>query len=422
MQKGSVWRNVDFVKLWLAITLSQLGIQITFLGIPLIAIEHLKATPLEVSFLNTLIFLPSILIGLFAGVWVDKMKRRPILIFSDIGRGLILLSIPLAFILGNVLSIWQLYIVGFLNGFLTVFFDVAYRSYLPSLIDRKQLISGNSALEAGNSGSQIAGASITGFLIAAMTAPIAIMGNVLTFILSFVLLLVIRKREPSPAKDMKAKGESSSNMRKEIGDGFRYVFRHRLIRPLVLYGASVNLGWSMVEGIYMVYFVRHLGIEASMIGIIFGISNLGLVVGAICAGLIASRIGIGLTILISGVLQGLGIMLIPLAPETIPIPFLITGLLMRSFGIIVSNINQTSLRQSITPESMLGRVNGTLRFMGWGTIPMGYVLGGAVATFVGLKLTLWIGAMVSFMAVLPIFLSPVRKLYTIPQQDSEVHF
>lgn len=414
LRQNTVWSNSDFVKLWLAITLSQFGIQITHIGLPLIAINLLEASSFEVSILNISIFVPSILIGLFAGVWVDKWKRKPVLMISDVARAMILLSIPAVILLGGHVFLWQLYIVGFLSGFFTVFFDIAYRSYLPSLLHNKQLVQGNSALEAGNSASQITGASAAGVLIAMLTAPIAILGNVITFIISFTLLLAIKKREPSADVP---KNIQKSSMRREIREGIQYVFQNQWISPLVKYTIFAAAGWSMMEGIYMVYMVRDLAIDSRVIGIIFGVSHVGLLTGAMMTQWLTTRIGVGVTILTAGLMQAIGMMLIPLAPVTLSIPMIILGLTVRSFGVIVSNVTQVSIRQMVTSPSMLGKVNGTTRFIGWGIIPLGYVLGGTLSLLFGVRLTLWVASAVSLLALLPLLLSPVRTLHDLAQLE-----
>jgi len=404
--------QADFALLWVAETIGQVGMQITVLGLPLAAIMILKATPLEVGALRALEWLPFLLISLLVGIWVDRRRRRPILIAGNIGRACILLAIPLAFALG-ALSLWQLYSVAFLAGILSVFFDVASQSYLPSLIARDQLVRGNALLEASRSGAGIVGPSIAGALIGFLTAPMAIVVNVLGFLMSAVLLGCIRHDEPEPDRRVNKAGRLSL-MRDEIIDGLRYVRRQRTLRAIAAFSAASNLGFSLVESIFLIYAVRQLRLNVGEIGLMYAVGNIGLLAGAVFAGPLAVRIGLGRTLIVSSGLQGLSLVPVPLAALASPLLLLITGQLLRTCGVVLFNVTAASLRQAMTPDHLRGRMNATMRFVGWGIIPVGSVLGGVVATLASVQVTLWIGAIAGLLAIVPVALSPLRTIHHLP--------
>jgi MFS family permease len=410
---GGLWRHPDFVKLWSAETISQFGTQVSFLAIPLVALLVLKASAFEVALISTIEFLPFILFTLPAGVWIDRMRRRPVLIVGDVGRAVSLLSIPVAYALG-VLSIYQLYVVGFINGVLTVFFDVAWQSYLPSLVERDDIVEGNAKLEVSRSAAQIGGPGLGGLLVDLISAPLAIVADALSFAGSALFLFAIRKKEPPPQTHVADGGEPAGGMRVELAEGLRYVLGHPLIRPIAASTGTFNLFGNLIFAIIIVYFVRELGLDPTAIGLIFGVGNVGAIIGAVLASRVARWIGVGRAILGTIAISGAGALLVPLAPRENPIPFLVVSGLLGSFATVVYNVNQVSLRQAITPDRLQGRLNATMRFIGWGTIPIGSLLGGVLASTIGLLPTIWVGTIGLLLPVIPVLFSPVRSLWEIP--------
>jgi MFS family permease len=410
---SSLWRHRDFMKLWSSQTISQLGSQVTLLALPLAAILLFKATPFQVGILSTLEFLPFLLFGLPVGVWVDRLRRKPVLVIADIGRFLILGSIPLAHAL-DALHIGHLYVAAFLAGVLTVFFDVAYAAYLPSLIDRDRLVDGNSKLEISRSGAQLAGPGLGGVLVQALTAPVAILADAASYLGSVLFLVLIRRREPpvEPGTDDPPK------MARQIREGLRYVLRHTLLRPVILCTATLNLASGLYQVVILLFAVRSLGMSPGLIGGLLALGNLGFLGGAFVAGRISRRLGVGPTLIGAAALLGTGWGLVPLATRSIAIPLLIVAWTLGSFGAVIYNVNARSLIQSITPERMLGRTIATARFAVWGTIPLGSFIGGILGGRIGLRPTLWVATAVSLVAFLPPLLSPVRKLIEMPSLDS----
>ncbi len=349
----SLWRHPDFLKLWTGDTISQFGSQISFLAIPLVAIKILVVTPFEIGLLGTIEFLPFIIFALPAGAWVDRLRRRPILIAGDLGRALSLASVPIAYQLG-VLSIWQLYLVGFVNGVCTVFFDVAYQSYVPSLVERDQIVDANSKLEISRSAAQIGGPGMSGVLIGIVTAPIAIIGDALSFVVSAAAVFAIRKRESTPDRHHDEHGRRRGSMRSEIASGLRYVTGHRYLRSIAASTGWSNLFTTMAFAVYLLYVVRILGMSEAAIGFVFAVGNIGTIVGAFAARPLANRLGVGRTIILSMALAGPGTLLIAVAPTENPIPFLIGAGLLFGFAAMAYNINQVSFRQAITPRAHAG--------------------------------------------------------------------
>ena len=416
--RRNLWRHADFLKLWTAATVSGLGDEISGLALPLVAIVTLAATPFEVGLLGTIQFLPFILLTLPAGVWVDRMRRRPILIAGDIGRALALASIPIAFVAG-VLTIFQLYVVAFVVGSLTVFFDVAYQSYLPALVDRDQLVEGNSKLEVSRSGVQIAGPAVAGVVIGLVQAPLAIVADAISFIGSALFVFLIRRPEPHVDRHVDERGERRGGMRAEVAEGLRYVLGHSYLRSIAAATALSNLFGNMVFAVLLVYVVREVGLTPELIGLTLSIGNVGVLLGAVLSGRIGRWIGVGPTIVASMALTGPAVLLLAIAPRDAAVPFLAASVMLGGFSAVVYNVNQVSLRQAITPARMQGRMNATMRFIVWGTIPIGSLLGGALGTWLGLRETIWIGAIGSFIAFLPPLLSPVRHLKRIPEAAAE---
>jgi MFS family permease len=413
--RRTLWRHRDFLKLWSAQTVTQFGDEITQLALPLVAILTLGATPLQIGLLGTFQFLPFILLTIPAGVWVDRMRRRPILIGADIGRALLLVSIPIAFV-GGWLSMVQLYVVGFLVGCLEVFFDVAYQSFLPSVVERDQLQEGNAKLELSTSASAVIGPGVAGFLVQLVTAPFAILFDALSYAGSVVLLLFIRRPETIDVPELAEDGRRPS-MLTEAKEGLRYVLGHRYLRNIAACTGTLNLFGNIGGIVLLLYIVDELGINPATVGIVFGIANLGVLMGALSAERLANRIGVGPTIVWSAFLSPISLVLVALAPQEAPVPLLIASGIVGAATGVIYNVNQVSLRQAITPERMQGRMNATMRFIVWGTIPIGSILGGVLGGLIGLQATIWVGAIGSFLGFLPVFFSQVRSLQRIPEPE-----
>jgi MFS family permease len=407
---AGLWRHPDFLRLWSAQTISQFGSAVTGLALPFAAILVLHTSVFQVALLTTIEFLPFLLFSLPAGVWVDRLPRRPILIVGDLGRAAALVSIPIAAAF-DALTIGQLYVVGFTTGTLTVFFDVAYQSYLPSLVERGQLADANGKLEVSRSGAQLAGPGLAGLLVGAITAPYAILADAVSYVGSALFVGAIQRRERAePAVEQ-------PQMRREIAEGLRYVLGHPYMRPSMMFVAISNFSSNLVFSIFLVYAVRELDLSAATIGLVLSLSNLGVLVGAATANRLALRLGIGRTLIGSAALGGCSLLLVPSAPRSLAIPFIVVAFALGGACAVIYNVTGISLMQAITPDRMLGRMNASRRFIVWGVIPLGGLAGGILASHAGLTTAIWVGAIGASIAFVPLLFSPVRGLVHLPGEE-----
>ena len=413
-QSRSLFRHRDFLKLWTGETVSVFGDAITGLAVPIIAATILSVTAFEFALLTTAGRLPFIVLSLPAGVWVDRLRRRPILIVADLGRALALATIPMAFALG-VLSIWQLYVIALVVGALTVFFDVAYQSYLPSLVDRDQLVEGNAKLQITQSAAELLGPGIAGALIGLLTAPFAMLIDALSFLWSAAFVAWIRKPEPPVVPHDEAAQGPKPSMRTDIAAGLRYVTGHAWLRPIAAATGLGNLFGQMAYAIFVLYLVRDLGLTAAQIGIAFSLGSFGVLLGALIASRVARLLGLGRVLVLSAIGFALEWPLIAVAPDSLILPAVIASVFIAGFSSVIWNVNQVSLRQAITPPRMQGRMNASMRFIVWGTIPLGSLIGGVLGSTIGLHETIWVAAIGGLVAFLPVALSPVRSLERMPE-------
>jgi len=399
---GPLWRNGDFLLLWGAQSVSQVGSQVTGLALPLAAIFVVHATTFEVAALNVVDFLPFALFSLPAGVWVDRLRRRSLMIAADCGRALALGSIPVVYAFGG-LTLAQLFVVGFVTGTLTVFFDVSYQTILPSLVERPQLGDANSKLEVSNSGAALAGPGLAGVLVGAITAPYAIAVDAASFVGSALLLGAIRRVE-------EAVTGVERRMRAEIADGLRYVVGNPILRSMMLWVAANNFFTSLIFSIFLVFAVRDLHLHAATIGLIVSLANIGTLLGAFTATRLSRRFGVGPTILVLGAVGGFSSLFIPFARGGYAIPFIVVARLVYAYCGIVVNVNGISLYQAITPDRMLGRANASRRFVVWGVIPLGGLVGGALGASIGLRNAMLVGAIGAALSFLPLLRSPLGRV------------
>jgi len=444
-RRRSLFRKPDFARLWTAATVSLFGTQVTQIAIPFIAAVVLGASPGEVGLLVTVDFLPFLLFTLPAGVWVDRFSRKRILVVADIGRAIMLSSIPIAYALG-VLTIGQLYLVGFINGIFTVFFDVADQSYLPTVLERDELVDGNSKLQISQSAAMILGQPFGGGIIALFTAPIAIAVDALSFVASALLIFTIRRPE-APIDATAAGGATEATavaeppgggvtvateaavaeepaaakpgMRSEIMSGLRYIAGNKYLRSIAPTTATANLFNNIAFATFAVFAYRELGLSPQFVGLIGGVGGAGVLIGALIASRVGERFGVGRAIVWPNVIGGIAGLLVPLAPVGGAFPYLAVAFFVSSITNVVYNVNQVSLRQAITPQRFLGRMNATMRFLVWGTIPIGSLIGAGLSEIIGVRSTVWVGSLLGLLPFLFVFFSPVRGLAKIPDTDPD---
>lgn len=400
----------DFAKLWTAQTISAFGSIITRDALPLTAIITLGAAPAQVGLLAAAGRLPVLLVGLPAGVWVDRLRRRPILIAADLGRAALLFTIPLAYML-DVLALPQLFLIAFLAGILSVFFEVADQSFLPTVISRHKLVEGNSRLGLSSSLAEIAGPAMAGTLVQLITAPLAVLVDAISFLFSALLLGSIRKQEAMPDPSQR-----HANMGLEIVEGLRATFGNPILRTLAVSSATFSLLGGFIGALYYLYAIRELELPPALLGIVIASGGIGALAGAALAPRASSRYGLGRALVGSLLVVGLAALLIPLAggPPPLAASILIVGQLVGDTALMIYFVNEVSLRQAVSPDHVLGRVNASMQFLVAGVGPLGLILGGLLGEALGMRPTLVMGAMGGLLACLWLILSPVRRLQDYP--------
>ena len=410
---GGLWHHRAFRRLWIGETVSQFGEMISQLALPLVAILVLHASTFEVGLLTALQTAAFAVVGLPVGALVERMRFRSVLIVNDLIRAAALGWIPLAQLLG-VLTIGQLYAVAVVSGVSTVFFDVAYQSYLPQLVGRELLVQGNARLQASESVSQIAGPSLGGLLIQALTAPYAVLVDALSFLWSAAYVTAIDVRPPRPER------RADRHLRREIGEGLRFVLGDRMLRAIAMCTGTFNLFSSMNLAVFYLLLARELRLSPGVIGLVGSTSALGGLAGSLLAGRLAARVGQGPAIWISAAASGPCAFVAPFVQRDWTLGLLAVAQIAMSMCNVVYNITQVSFRQGLCPPGLLGRMNATMRFLVWGTMPFGGFLGGVLGSTIGVRETLLVAAVGSSVAFVPVFLSPLRRARPLPTHPAVV--
>jgi MFS family permease len=417
MQRGALRRNANFVNLWGAATVSTFGSLVTRTALPFTAILVLDASPSAIGVLRVAELLPGFVVGLIAGAWVDRLRRKPIMIATDLGRALLIATIPVAAFLGW-LGLEQLYVIAALVSVLSVFFDVAYQSFLPSLVKNDELVEANSKLSAAMSVAEASAFSSAGWLIQLLTAPLAMVVDALTFIASAGLVARI------PEVPLQSKASSATlqpSIATEVVEGLRAVWRQPILRGMVVAGVGQNLAFGLVGTVFLLYVNQEVGFAPGILGMIFAVGGVSSFLGAMIAGRLP-RFGIGAVMVASLLLAAVGEAFIPLATtaNAIGVLFLVGQQIVADSALTVYDINQVSLRQAIAPAHVLGRINASVRVTEIGAVLLGTVVAGYMGETVGLRETLWVGVALSLLAAVALALSPVRAVRRIPEMAVEV--
>jgi MFS family permease len=407
--RSHLWRQPDFLKLWAGQTVSIFGTLIGRFAFLLIAAVTLNASPLEMSLLHIADMAPALLVGLFAGVWVDRLRRRPIMIWADLGRFLLILSVPAAALLG-ALRIEQLYVVALLVGALATFFDVAYRSYLPSLVRRQALVEANARLQATSSVAEVAGFGLAGGLVQLLTAPVAVAVDAASFLVSAVSLALIGHREPEPTPAEEREGTWS-----EVREGLGRLWRDPVLRAFALASGTRAFFVHIWVALLLLFLTRELELSPLEIGLLFAIGGVSSFVGALIVEPITRRFGVGPTLIAAFFLYTTSLTLVPLAGGPHWLVLLLVGL-PQCFdaGYVLYEVNETSVVQAVTPERALGRVNASLRFVAWGAMLAGSLAGGVLGETIGLRWAMLFGALAALVSVVWLLLSPIRTMRELP--------
>jgi MFS family permease len=407
--------HADFRRLWTGDALGQFGAQLTGLVLPIYAVTHLAATAWQMGALNATEQAAFLVIGLPAGAWVDRMRKRRVLIAADTVRAAVLAILVLAAFTGHA-SMPVLYAAGLLISGATVFFDVAHQSYVPGLVGLDHVVEGNSKLQATQSVAQVAAPAIGGALLRVVTAPALIAITVVTYAVSALAVGRIRQVEVPPAR------EDHLPLRAAIAEGLRFVAGQPLLRRIVATTSLSNFANAIGGALTVLYAIRVLGLDTAALGTVFSASAVGGILGAVTAGRVARRVGEGRVIPLTALAWAPAYALTPLAaslaiPAQVP---LIAGGVLLSFTGVVYNVTQVSFRQRLCPPALLGRMNSSVRFIVWGTLPLGGLLGGWLGTSLGIVPTLWIAVVGTALAALPVALSPLMRLRGLPVPEAGV--
>ncbi|BCJ35865.1 MFS transporter [Actinocatenispora thailandica] len=409
-RRGGLLGEHDFRHLWTADLASQLGSRLSMMALPLLAVITLHASTFQAAALSAAQTAASLLLGLFAGALVDRMRCRPVLIAADLARFALLGSIPVAALFG-VLGLPQLYAVAFAAGVGTVFFDTAHTTYLPRLIGRGQLVEGNSRLASNSSIAAVAGSVGGGYLVQLCTAPVAIAVDAVSYLWSAVWLGTIRTGEPRPARPARPR------LLHEIGEGVRFVAGQPILAAIAGNTATVLFFQAANQAIMVVFLVREVHLTPGAIGLLGTVGLLGALASAALTGRIARRLGSARALCASTVLNGVGFLLYPLTGPGLGLVWYVLAGGLTAFTIITRHVMAVTARQQLCPDRLLGRVNATMELTTYGVMPLGALAGGLLGTLLGLRTTLVVSGCAILAASLFLVLSPVRRLRDLPAAD-----
>ena len=408
--KSPLWRHGDFLRLWAAQTVSDFGARITREGLPMMAVMALAATPSQLGLLYALSSGPALLVGLTAGDFVDHTARRPILIAADLARGVILIALPATAWLGW-LAMWQVYVAAASVAAASVLFDIADHAYLPGLVGKPLITDANAKLSATESVAEMGGPALAGVLFQWLTAPIAVAVNAATYLLSALLLARIRVPEPPPAAGARRRGWADG-----VVTGAKTAWAEPRVRTLLIMTGTGGLFGGFFGALYIAFVLRGLGLGPILLGLGIAAGGVGALAGSVLAQPIARWVGVGPAICLAGALSALGTMIVLLAPAN-PVggmtALVVSQFLGDAFG-VVPLILATSLRQSVLPVNVLGRVGATFRALGGGAAVVGALIGGALAQSLGLRQTLLLAIGGLLLGPLIGALSPLRQVKEMP--------
>ena len=405
-------RQPEFIKLWAAQSISQLGDQITLLALPLVAVLTLHASAAQMGFLVAAELMPHLLFSLLAGVWIERVqRRRRLMIVADLGRAVLLGSIPLAAAL-DMLTFPQLYGVAFCVGTFAVMFDISWSTLFITVVPRRDVVDANSKLSLSRSLSFVLGPSIAGFLVQLLTAPVTLLLDAFSYLGSALFLRRIRSQEPPIEED------GRESVLRSLRTGFSFVLRDEYIRPELLCVATINLFNFVFHAIFVLYATRELGVSPGLLGLVLGAGAVGGIAGALVAVRLERLVGLGPAFTLGSVLFPLPLVLIPLASgsETTIVIMLGVAEFFCSVGVMILDVNAGSLMLFRTPDRLRSRMSGTFRFVNMGIRPIGALIGGGLGTAIGLHTTLWIGVLGALAGVIFLVFSPIPRLREAPAE------
>jgi MFS family permease len=409
-----LWRNNAFVRVWTAASISIFGSLITRIALPLVAILTLNAGPIEVAVLRSMDLAAALLVGLVAGAWVDRLLRRPVLIWADLGRAALLSAIPISYVLGT-LALWQLLMVAGLAAVLTTFFDAADNAYLPTIVERERLVEANSALAASGSVAEFAGFGISGILVQLLTGPITIVINAVTYLVSAMLLLTVRHEEAPPPPR-----EDREPVLEEIRHGIRLVRHDPVLRAFAGAQMLMSMLWGIFGAVWFLFALDELGVSPALVGVVAGVGGASSFIGAIVATRSTGRWGVGPVAIAAMLLAALGNLFIPLAPADLPliaVACLVAQQLIADSAITVYDVTEISVRQSLVADRELGRVASTFQVASAAAQLAATIGAGLLAEAIGLRATSFLAPLGGILAAAILYWSPVRSLRELPESD-----
>lgn len=405
-----VLRDAAFRRLWAGMTISKFGSSIAGVATPLIAVQVLDASAFAISLLTAAAWLPWLLVGLPAGAWIDRVARRPVMLAADLCSALVVASVPIAAALG-LLGMTQLIVVAMLLGAASVFFTVAWTAYLPAMFDKHHLIGANSILQGTESAAQVAGPAVGGVLVAAVSAVAGLIADAVSFVLSAYLLWRIpRKERRIPQPDRAGRLRITS----DIAAGIRWLARDRYLRNLTVHGATSNLALTGINALLVVFLVREAGVGTAGVGVLLALSSLAGVGAAAAAPALARRFGAARVLVTSKTFAGVAALLVPLTEPGAGLAAFVAGMAGVVFGVVGGNVLGGSFRQAYCPPALLGRVVTGMQFVNLGTIPIGAVLGGALATAAGVRWAIGVMSIAYAVSGLIILLGPLARRRDLP--------
>ena len=414
---STLWRNQAFVRVWGAATISIFGSLVTRIALPLAAILILGSGAIEVAILRSMELIATLVFGLVAGAWVDRLRRRPVLIWADLGRAALLISIPIAFAFG-VLTYWQLLLVTVFASILTTFFDSADNAYLPTIVERDQLVEANGALAASGSVAEFTAFGISGFLVQILTAPIAIALDAISYLVSAVLLATIHRDEAPPPPRSEREPVLA-----EIRDGLRIVRHDPVLRAFVGAQMALSALWGVFGATWFLFVLEELGIGPAALGVIAGVGGFSSFIGAVAATRATRRFGIGPVAIAAMLLAAVGSAFIPLAPAALPlvaVGCLLVQQLVADSAVTVYDITEVSVRQTLVRDRALGRVSSTFHVASVLAQLVATIGAGLLAEVIGLRATAWLGPLGGLVAAAILWFSPVRHLLVLPPAAGDV--
>ncbi len=411
---GALWRDPEFLKFWSGETISLFGTYVTTLALPLLAVITLKVSAEQLGYLRAAEFAPFLLAPVF-GVWADRRRKKPVMTLANAFRAVLIGLVPTLYYLHH-LPLNTLYLIAFAIGVCTVAFDVSWMSFVPSLVPKQNLIEANGKIATSYSAAEIGGPGLAGVLVQLFTAPVALVVDAASYVVSVVSLLWIHRPEPKPER------QADRDMGREMREGLAAVFGNQYLRITALQGSMFNFFMQFLETTFVLYLVRELGFRAALVGFVVAAGAVGGLFGAMIATSLTRRLPFGPLIMVAMVIGCTPTLILPAvrgSTATMTAAF-VAVLFVYKGGSGVANVLAITLRQTVTPNRLLGRVTASMRLALYGAIPLGALTAGFLGASIGLRSTLWVAGIGFTASLIPVLLSPVPRLAALPPSPDDL--